>query len=376
MHKRIKIFVDAHSFDKELQGAQTFIRELYTAILQNHPSIDIYLGAYHTDRIRVSFPGLAEKNILQYKNTGLRRLFSDIPSFIKKHEFDYAHFQYIAPRQINNCKYIVTLHDLMYLERPQDFSKLYVQTRRIFFRRSFMKAFLKTTVSEHSKKSISKYFGTNSSDIHVIPNAANHSFKKQFPSKDHSVKLVKEKYGVENFILYVSRIEPRKNHILLLKKYLQHELYKQNIPLVFIGSRSIAVPELDMMLNALTEEQSRYIFMFSNIPQEDLYAFYASCRLFVYPSKGEGFGIPPLEAAFCGAPVLCSNVTAMQDFYFFQPYAFYPDNEKEFEEKFIDMINNPVSEDFINKVSLSVREKYCWLKSAATFCNILQTASI
>jgi glycosyltransferase involved in cell wall biosynthesis len=333
------------------------------------------MGAYHTDRIRQSFPGLAEQNILQYRNPGIRRMFYDIPSMIKKYGFDYAHFQYLSPRQINNCKYIVTLHDLMYLERPQDFSTLYTQTRRIFFRRSFMKAFLKTTVSEHSKKTISKYFGTPGSDIHVIPNAANHSFKKHFSSRETASRRIMEKYGLEDFILYVSRIEPRKNHILLLKKYLQLELYKKNIPLVFIGSRSINVPDLDNMLRSLTDEQRKYVHLFSNIPQEDLYDFYGSCRLFVYPSKGEGFGIPPLEAAFCGAPVLCSNVTAMQDFYFFQPYAFYPDDEKEFEEKLIDMINNPVPEDFLKKVSLSVREKYCWLKSAAAFCNILQTAT-
>lgn len=376
MSERIKIFVDAHSFDKELQGAQTFIRELYTAILKHHPSVDVYIGAYHTKRIQEAFPGLHESRILPYKNIGIRRLFSDIPAYIRKYGFEYAHFQYIAPRQVGKCRYIVTLHDLMYLERPQDFSKLYIETRRIFFRRSFMKAFLKTTVSEHSRNSISKYFGTDSSDIHVIPNAANHAFKSQYGNKEKAADEIYAKYGIENFILYVSRIEPRKNHILLLKKYLQLQLYRKNIPLVFIGSKSIAVPELELVLNTLTPEQSRYIHHLSNIPQEDLYAFYASCRLFVYPSKGEGFGIPPLEAAFCGAPVLCSNVTAMQEFHFFEPYAFYPDNENEFEEKLIDMINNPVSEDFIKKVSLSVSEKYCWLKSAASFCNILQTATI
>lgn len=376
MKRSIKIFVDAHSFDKEQQGAQTFIRELYRAILQNHPGIEIFMGAYHAERIRHAFPAMQPDHILKYKSIGLRRMFSDIPSFLKKHDFDYAHFQYISPRQINGCKYIVTLHDLMYLERPQDFSQLYTQARRIFFRRSFMKAHLKTTVSEHSKKTISKYFGTAGADIHVIPNAANHGNSKAFPSRESSAGHIKEKYTLENFILYVSRIEPRKNHILLLKKWLQFDLYKKNIPLVFIGARSIAVPELDSMLASLTEDQRKFVHLFSNISDEDLNAFYTSCRLFVYPSKGEGFGIPPLEAAFCGAPVLCSNVTAMQDFHFFEPYAFYPDDEKEFEEKFMDMIDNPVSEDFIKKVSISVQEKYCWIKSAATFCNILQTATI
>ncbi len=374
--KKIKIFVDAHSFDTELQGTQTFIRELYTAILKAYPGIEIYFGAYRADLIRNAFPDLDEKQILPYKNGGIRRMFSDIPGFIKKHDFDYAHFQYIAPRQINGCKYIVTLHDVMYQERPEDFSLLYAQVRRILFSRSFKKAYFKTTVSHHSRRSISRYLRTPESEICIIPNAVNDAFSKNFASRKEAVVYIKEHYGIDNFILFVSRFEPRKNHLLLLKKYIQLELYKKEIPLVFIGKKSIEVPEFNLLVGSLSQEQKKYIHFLSDIPQVDLVGFYGSCRLFVYPSKGEGFGIPPLEAAFCGAPVLCSNASAMRDFDFFEPYTFNPDSEHEFEEKLTDMINHPVSEEFIQKVRHSIRNKYCWQKSASHFCEMLQSGSL
>jgi glycosyltransferase involved in cell wall biosynthesis len=50
------------------------------------------------------------------------------------------------------------------------------------------------------------------------------------------------------------------------------------------------------------------------VSDADLCALYSSCRAFVYPSIYEGFGLPPLEAMACGAPVIATavpSVTAM-----------------------------------------------------------------
>ncbi|MEO6668579.1 MAG: glycosyltransferase family 1 protein [Ferruginibacter sp.] len=374
MNKTIKIFVDAHSFDKELQGTQTFIRELYTAILRYHPDVDVYMGAYNTSRVAAAFPGLDPTKILRYKHIGIRRMLSDIPALIKKHRFEFAHFQYVSPRSIKNCSYIVTLHDLMYKEMPQYFPAMYSKLRNIFFKRFFLHAEVKTTVSEYSRQSIAKYYGTSLSSIHVIPNAVSHSFAKHF-SSDQARQKISSKYKLKNYILYVSRIEPRKNHVLLLKTYLELELYKKNVPLVFIGNKSMEVPELFSVVNSLSVEQKKHIHFLRNMSQEDLVAFYIACSLFVYPSKGEGFGIPPLEAAICGAPVLCSNVTAMKDFDFFEPYTFNPNDKEDFANKLQAMIDNPVTASFTKEVSAKIERTYSWEKSAARFYKLLQPVS-
>jgi glycosyltransferase involved in cell wall biosynthesis len=372
--KKIKLFVDAHVFDKEYQGAQTFIRELYTQLLANHPDLEIYFGAYDTVNISKIFPGVPKANILPYKKRGiglLRYLF-DIPAYTKKHRFDFAHFQYIAPRNSPGCKYVVTLHDILFNDFRQDFSFLYRISRNLLFGSSIKRAHIKTTVSAYSKQRICSYYNIPEADVHIIQNGVNDALMQFQSSKQEAIEVVEQNFGVKNFILYTSRVEPRKNQLLLLKSYLKLELYKRGIALVFIGKDSINISALTKLINNLSGEQKQLFYWIKQVSQSNLAAFYRACKLFVYPSKAEGFGIPPLEAAICGAPVLCSSATAMQDFTFFEPYRFDSADENDFEQKLLQMIDTAPSNTFVEKVAAQISLQYSWQNSSNKFYNLLQ----
>jgi len=373
MSSRMKIFVDAHAFDEEFQGTQTFIRELYTGLINQHPELDIYWGAYHADRIQTAFPSVKPENILPYKkaNGGIKRFLFDIPAYLKQHRFDFAHFQYMAPWQQNNCRYIVTLHDVLFKTFPNDFSFGYRVSRDLLFGRSIKNAAIKTTVSLYSKLHIAAYYNIEVDDIHIIPNGVNPGFIQSGTDKIAAAKTVKEKFGVANFVLYVSRVEPRKNHTLLLKKHIELALFERGVALVFIGNESMVVNELQHLIKTLTPQQTALFFWFPQVEQTDLGAFYSACRLFVYPSKAEGFGIPPLEAAICRAPVLCSSATAMSSFDFFNPYTFNPEDGHDFANKYLQMINTPPAETTLNHIADVVANTYQWQHSSKLFYNLL-----
>src|SRR3989441_13296768 len=61
---------------------------------------------------------------------------------------------------------------------------------------------------------------------------------------------------------------------------------------------------------AAIDERLRFTGYLSD---EDLRALYSTCRIFIYPSLYEGFGLPPLEAMACGAPVVAGRVPALQE---------------------------------------------------------------
>ncbi len=369
--ERIKLFVDAHCFDTEYQGMQTFVCGLYREIL-HQDTMDIYFGTDNADNILKAFPGLPPARVLMYKKrkpSVLRYLF-DIPGILKNNGFHYAHFQYMSPQPVRHCKYIVTMHDVLFNDFRSSFSWQYRISRNLLFNRSMQQAAIKTTVSDYSGKRISRHFNIAEEQLAIIPNGISSMFGAGF-SRSDAREIIFKKYGLDNFILFVSRIEPRKNHLLLLEKYLELELYKQNISLVFIGQQSIPVAALQKRISQLTAGQQLFFRWFEQVDQQDLEAFYRSCRLFVYPSKAEGFGIPPLEAAVCKVPVLCSNTTAMQDYGFFKPFTFDPENEVEFGNQLKAILESPVSASRLESIAEEVLEKYSWKNSAAAFCKLL-----
>jgi glycosyltransferase involved in cell wall biosynthesis len=367
--KPIKLFVDAHSFDAGFQGTQTFIRELYSSLLNNYPSLDIYWGVQHPDKITALLPTVKPQNILLYKNRkpGILRFVFDIPAFIKIHQFNYAHFQYLAPLPQQGCKYIVTTHDVLFNDFPAYFSFLYRLSRNFLFGMGIKNAAIKTTVSNYSRQRIAHHYHIPQNQITVIPNGVSEPVISTQAAREY----IKKCFGIQNFILYVSRIEPRKNHAMLLDAYLKLRLYDQDIPLVFIGQQSIPVEALNYTIQNLTAAQKQMFHWFPQVSGGDLSAFYSASRLFVYPSKAEGFGIPPLEAAVYQVPVLCSSATAMGDFDFFEPYTFDPENHFDFEQKLAFIITTPPSAKQLKALASAVLAKYRWQHSAELLYKLL-----
>ncbi len=321
--KKIKLFVDAHVFDGIPQGTVTFISGIYSELIRD-PRFEIYVGSRNFAK---ACELLNSDNFIHLKYDSpsrFKRLVITIPSLLRKHRIDFAHFQYITPF-VKPCKYIVTIHDLLFLEFPESFPLIYRAKNHLLFRLSGYRADMITTVSRYSAKTISKHFHIAPQRIKITPNSPNlSSTSNQIP--------VPNLLGKE-FILYVSRIEPRKNQALMMKTWRDLKLYKENLHIVIVGSIGIEDAEFFLQLNKLSTEERVYTHWLQRLPAEQLNWLYSNCKLFVFPSEAEGFGIPPLEAAICGAKVLCSNQTAMEDFSFFGEFMFNPNSKEEFKKK-------------------------------------------
>ena len=370
--KKIKLFIDGHSFDREYQGTHVFIAQLYSNLAKLHPEIELYAAARDTKNLQHCLPFIPERNLFTYtkKQPGVLRFVTDIPHYIRKHGFDFAHFQYVAPLSKHQCRYIVTLHDILFKDFSKEFPWTYIAKRNFMFKKCFTGASIRTTVSHYSRARISAHYKMDPEAISVIPSGVEDGLGVRF-TKDEAVMDVAGRFGLKDYILYVSRIEPRKNQYGLLKKYLDLRLYQKNIPLVFVGKESIPDHSFTSVLNQLSPEIGSCIHWYPALPPGDLEKFYKAARLFVYPSKAEGFGVPPLEAAVCQVPVLCSSVTAMGDFDFFDPWRFDPEDDQDFENKFMNILAHPPNEEVLQKTSGIIRNRYNWERTAEKFFQLL-----
>jgi glycosyltransferase involved in cell wall biosynthesis len=259
----------------------------------------------------------------------------------------------------------VTIHDVLFLDFPDLFPYGYRIRNKILFSRSARRADYLLTVSEYSRKAISEHLNVKKEKIHIIPNGIADEFfelKKSLPD-------VKGQYMLDKYILYVSRIEPRKNHFLLLKAFTELNLWKEGYKLVCIGKEYIRSTLFFNYLDSLPEEIRKFVTIIERSQGDELISFYRNCRLFVYPSLAEGFGIPPLEAVASNVPVLCADTTAMSEYRFLGDRQFDPRSLDELKEKILKSLNSG-QRDFRSEIEF-VKVKYSWRNSAAQFKDLI-----
>lgn len=356
----MRLLIDAHVFDGKFQGTRTYLQGLYTHMIQ-HQEIDFFFAAHDVDGLKNIF---GEADNIHYvrlnSENKLKRLALEFPRIIRKHKIDYAHFQYISPLY-KSCREIVTIHDLLFLDFPYFFPSLYKIKNKFFFHRSAKRADILLTVSEYSKNEIIRHFSIPKNQIHITYNSI-------LPAKNIEEVDLKELYALDKYILTVSRIEPRKNHLSLLKAFVELELKEKGYKLVMVGSKDLHYAEFFDYYNQLDNETKSCI-LFLQVPFNHLVSLYRHCCLFVFPSYGEGFGIPPIEAVAYNAPLLCSNATAMSEFGLPGDLYFNPSDIEELKVKMESQLNVPMDNTLYKDRVLSL---YDWDKIAEKYYALLK----
>src|SRR5262249_4404973 len=150
---------------------------------------------------------------------------------------------------------------------------------------------------------VCEYFNIQSEKVSAIPLAPRSSFTPSAETDETRRRL-----GIEDeFLLFVGTIEPRKN-LLVLVQALEEVLRATDLrPQLVVGGK-IGWKSEELMSQLEHSPAWDRMKLVGFVSDEDLRALYSSCHAFIYPSIYEGFGLPPLEAMACGAPVIASRV--------------------------------------------------------------------
>ncbi len=204
---------------------------------------------------------------------------------------------------------VLTVHDLIFRHLPEHHKRLnrwYLNaTMPLYCRRA---AHI-IAVSEATRQDLIAAYGVPQEKITVVLEAADPQFKPQPPERVMHVRGV---YGLpETYLLYVGTIEPRKNLTRLLHAWEPLYLAKEAPPLAIAGKRGWLAEDFYAALEASPAREG--VLFTGFVADDDLPALYSGAMAFVFPSLYEGFGLPPLEALACGAPVLCSNTSSLPE---------------------------------------------------------------
>lgn len=158
------------------------------------------------------------------------------------------------------------------------------------------------------------------------------------PYREDEARAVLRKYGLkgDDFVLFVSTIESRKNHLMLFETWLRliRTLGPRRVPkLVCVGNKGWKVDNALRFLNDC-QELKGHVVVAHGISDSDLRALYKNCAMTVYPSLYEGWGLPVTEALCYEKIVVSSNSSSLPEAGGDNALYFDPLNATEFYEIF------------------------------------------
>lgn len=220
---------------------------------------------------------------------------------------------YFAPPLRSALPVVTTVGDIIPLLLPEYRGGVHVQAYMALVRRAVRRSAHVLTFSAHSRADIVAHLGLPPAQVTAVPLAAGEQYS---PGDQEAARAeVARRYGVEGpFIYYVGGLDARKNVTTLLRAFALLQARGVGATLVIagraLGRNPHLFPDLDRLIADLELGATvRRI----EVPHADGPLLYRACAVFAFPSRYEGFGLPPLEAMACGAPVVVSDASSLPE---------------------------------------------------------------
>lgn len=168
------------------------------------------------------------------------------------------------------------------------------------------------SISKSTCDEIFEFYGDYKEKISLVYNGYNNLIYRKINDRS-GIEEVLKKYEIEKpYLLYMGRLERKKNTPLLIEAYAmarEEKGLKEN--LVLIGDASYGYDEVKYMIREYSIENN--VIMPGWVDEEDMPFILNGANAFIFPSKHEGFGIPVLQAMGCEIPIAASDIAPIRE---------------------------------------------------------------
>ena len=242
---------------------------------------------------------------------------------------------------------VATLHDFSSLTMPLRHRLKTMLSFNLFIGRSLQMATRIAAVSRVVAEEAVRWFGVSRGRIEIVPNGVDDFF---MPDGDE-----------DDYVLFVGTIEPRKGLDDLLAVW--DSLPSPRPRLVLCGDAgwgNVPLPR--------DAEVTGYV------DRTQLRELYRHARAFVYPSRCEGFGIPPLEAMACGAPVIATRTGAIPEYAEGAALLIDPGDRAALRDRLVRLLRDPALRRDLRGRGPERARIYTWDRSASLMTQLLGEA--
>jgi len=308
----MRIVIDGRYLDRRPSGIGSYVHALVTRLPVLAPDLEFRVWTGGVGRSEISAKGL-DWHLVPQEANGLMTLLA--PWLLDRLEpGDLFH----APANVLGfglpCPSVVTVHDAMWIERPAEcqpkpilrpISKNYF---RIGIRNALRQARRIVTVSHASARAIERVERAASGKISVVHNGYDPQFE---PPKSRTLARQKASRVLgfnDDYLLVVGQNQPSKGHEVALQAFAVANVNR--LRLVFVQRLCAGLGLVERVRALGLAERVRFV---SQLEDDSFLSVLQSASALLQPSLEEGFGLPALEAAACGCPVIASDIAALRE---------------------------------------------------------------
>lgn len=298
-----------------------------------------------------------------------------LPRYIRRRKVELFHGTNFDVPLWRPCATVLTIHDLSHLLHPETHERRRVRRMRRRLPVMARAADAIITPTESVRREVCEHLKTSAEKVFAIPEAARACFR---PLTYAEAADGRRRLGVgDDFLLVVGTLEPRKNLSVLLSAFeeVTRARPQDSTKLVIAGGRGWLSNSL---FAALAKSPARDRLLLTDyLHDEDLRSLYASCRAFIYPSIYEGFGLPPLEAMACGAPVIASRTPAVAETTGGAALLFDPKSVSELTQSILELLDDKTGENACRALSTAGQQRaseFSWERTARLTWSVYQEA--
>ena len=236
---------------------------------------------------------------------------SGLPVVAQQVDADVIHVPYYSMPLRPGRPTVVTVHDVTYFTEPE----LHTAVSAMFFKSAIRTATRRAArlivPSKATRDELVRVLGTDPTRVDVAYHGVDHRlFHRPDPRQ---VSQVSERLGLHGkpYIAYLGTLEPRKNVAALIRGWASAVSNDADPPALVVAGGGGWSEDVD----AAVAEVPPHLRLVrpGYLPFGDLPGFLGGATVVAFPSRGEGFGLPVLEAMACGAPVLTTHCTSLPE---------------------------------------------------------------
>jgi len=206
---------------------------------------------------------------------------------------------------------VVTLHDATFFTAPEVHSTVKATFFRSATRTALRRAARCVVPSAATRDELVRVVDAEPSTIDVVHHGVDTALF-HLPDDDELARVrARLALGDRDYVAFLGMLEPRKNVPALIRGWVRACSGRPDPPVLVLAGNSGWDDEVDSAVAGVPAELR--VIRPGYLRVEDLRGFLGGAVVVAYPSLGEGFGLPVLEAMACGAPVLTSRRLALPE---------------------------------------------------------------